>query len=183
MIQHFKNSDGIGAIFPPIINSIIALRCLGYANDHPLTGSQISNSKISRSKKAQPTGGSVLFAGLGYCSHDGLFSRFGLKADHPALCRAGCWLLEKEVKTVGDWKIKNHKGEPGGWYFEHANEFYPDVDDTFQVLTALSKIRFANEPDQGGKPKLWNALRWVLSMQNKTVAGPPLIAGAIGNFY
>src|SRR5262245_15485273 len=42
MIRHFQSSDGIGAIFPPIINSIIALRCLGYPNDHPLTHSQIS---------------------------------------------------------------------------------------------------------------------------------------------
>src|SRR6185503_18961216 len=41
MIEHFEKSDGIGAIFPPIINSIIALRCLGYDNDHPLTASQI----------------------------------------------------------------------------------------------------------------------------------------------
>ena len=40
MIDHFRNSHGIGAIFPPIINSIIALRCLGYSNDHPLMQSQ-----------------------------------------------------------------------------------------------------------------------------------------------
>src|SRR2546425_271970 len=33
MIEHFEKSDGMGAIFPPIINSIIALRCLGYEND------------------------------------------------------------------------------------------------------------------------------------------------------
>jgi len=24
---------------------------------------------------------------------------------------------------AGDWKIKNPKGEPGGWYFEFNNEF------------------------------------------------------------
>src|SRR5207247_812849 len=41
MVEHFRKSDGIGAIFPPIINSIIALRCLGYDNDHPLTSLQI----------------------------------------------------------------------------------------------------------------------------------------------
>ena len=30
-----RRSDGLGAIFPPIVWSIIALRCLGYADDSP----------------------------------------------------------------------------------------------------------------------------------------------------
>jgi len=41
MIDHFEKSNGIGAIFPPIINSIIALRCLGYPLHHPLMQSQV----------------------------------------------------------------------------------------------------------------------------------------------
>jgi squalene-hopene/tetraprenyl-beta-curcumene cyclase len=169
MIQHFQNSDGIGAIFPPIVNSIIALRCLGYANDHPLTRSQIrelENLEIeeSTSLRVAPCFSPVWDTALTMVS----LVDSGLKADHPALCRAGGWLLEKEVKTVGDWKIKNPKGEPGGWYFEHANEFYPDVDDTFQVLTALSKVRFPNESDQRRKAQaMERALCWVLSMQNE----------------
>ena len=28
--------------------------------------------------------------------------------------------------------------EPGGWCFEYANEFYPDLDDTAMVLMALA---------------------------------------------
>ena len=169
MIRHFQSSDGIGAIFPPIINSIIALRCLGYANDHPLTRSQISeleNLEIEEgmSLRLAPCFSPVWDTSLAMaCLVDS-----GLKADHPALCRAGDWLIKKEVKTAGDWKIKNPKGEPGGWYFEYANELYPDVDDTFQVLTALSKIRFPNESDQRRKAQVMErALCWALSMQNE----------------
>jgi len=169
MIQHFQNSDGIGAIFPPIINSIIALRCLGYANDHPLTRSQIcqlENLEIeeSSSLRVAPCFSPVWDTALTMVS----LADSGLNGDHPALCRAGHWLLKREVKTVGDWKIKNPKGEAGGWYFEYANEFYPDVDDTFQVLTALSKVRFAKESDQNEKAQaMERGLRWVLSMQNE----------------
>ena len=31
MLEHFENSDGLGAIFPPMIYTVIALHCLGYA--------------------------------------------------------------------------------------------------------------------------------------------------------
>ena len=54
-------------------------------------------------------------------------------------------VTKQRSKSNGDWKIKNPEGELGGWYFEYANEFYPDVDDTFQVITALSKVRFTTE--------------------------------------
>ena len=35
MVDRFVGSDGLGAIFPPMVWSIIALRCLGYADDSP----------------------------------------------------------------------------------------------------------------------------------------------------
>jgi squalene-hopene/tetraprenyl-beta-curcumene cyclase len=57
----------------------------------------------------------------------------------------------KGSQDVGDWKFKNPNGRPGGWYFEYANELYPDTDDTFQVLTALSRIQFPDEADQQRK--------------------------------
>jgi squalene-hopene/tetraprenyl-beta-curcumene cyclase len=76
--------------------------------------------------------------------------------------------LRKEVKEVGDWKVKNPEGRPGGWYFEYANEFYPDVDDTFQVLTALSKVRFPEAAgEQRKREAMDRAIKWVLTMQNK----------------
>jgi hypothetical protein len=36
MLEHLENSDGLGAIFPPMIYTIIALRCLGYEPGSPL---------------------------------------------------------------------------------------------------------------------------------------------------
>src|SRR5437764_9361233 len=35
MLDRFEKSDGLGAIYPAVLNSIIALRCLGYSTDDP----------------------------------------------------------------------------------------------------------------------------------------------------
>ncbi len=41
ILERLEGSDGLGAIFPPIVNTIIALRCLGYAADHPTVQRQV----------------------------------------------------------------------------------------------------------------------------------------------
>jgi squalene-hopene/tetraprenyl-beta-curcumene cyclase len=169
MIEHFEMSDGIGAIFPPIINSIIALRCLGYGNDHPLTASQIRELEKLEIEQAgdlklAPCYSPVWDTALAMNA----LAESGLEPDHPALLKAAEWVLDKEVRTIGDWKIRNPEGEPGGWYFEFANEFYPDIDDTFQVLTSLSKVRFPDEVrEQQRRGAIDRALKWILTMQNR----------------
>ncbi|HMG35117.1 MAG TPA: squalene--hopene cyclase [Blastocatellia bacterium] len=169
MISHFEKSDGIGAIFPPIINSIIALRCLGYDNDHPLTASQIRElEKLELEEgdtmKIAPCFSPVWDTALAMNA----LVESGLPPDHPALLKAADWILHKEVKSYGDWKVKNPEGRPGGWYFEYANEFYPDIDDTFQVLTSLSKVRFPDERrEKARRQAMERALKWLLTMQNR----------------
>ena len=64
----------------------------------------------------------------------------GVPRTDPRMLKAADWLLSKEVRHKGDWAVKVPKTEPGGWYFEFNNEFYPDTDDTAQVLLALSKV-------------------------------------------
>lgn len=169
MIEHFEKSDGIGAIFPPIINSIIALRCLGYENDHPLTASQIRElEKLEieegNTLRVAPCFSPVWDTALALNA----MIEAGLPADHPEVLKAASWIIDREVKEVGDWREKNPEGQPGGWYFEYANEFYPDVDDTFQVLTSLSKVRFPDQRDELRKREaMERGLRWILTMQNK----------------
>ncbi|HXU10269.1 MAG TPA: squalene--hopene cyclase [Blastocatellia bacterium] len=169
MIEHFEKSDGIGAIFPPIINSIIAMRCLGYDNDHALTASQIRELEKLEIEEGDTLRVAPCFSPVWDTALAmNALAESGLPADHPALQKAAEWILEKEVKEVGDWKVKNPEAQPGGWYFEYANEFYPDVDDTFQVLTALSKVRLSDESmDRRKREAMDRALAWVLTMQNK----------------
>jgi squalene-hopene/tetraprenyl-beta-curcumene cyclase len=85
--------------------------------------------------------------------------------DHPGLSAAAEWLVSKEVRRKGDWAVKNAGLDPGGWYFEFANEFYPDIDDTAMVLLALEHVQ---SPDQEGQQAAQGrALQWVLGMQSK----------------
>jgi squalene-hopene/tetraprenyl-beta-curcumene cyclase len=66
------------------------------------------------------------------------------------------------VLREGDWKVKNRRGQPGGWAFEFNNDFYPDNDDTAAVLIALHK---AGLPDEAKGEVFQRGLQWLLSMQ------------------
>ena len=74
------------------------------------------------------------------------------------------WLLSKEVRRKGDWSIKRPDTEPSGWYFEFANEFYPDIDDTAMVLLALMHAK-ASDPERQSAAEL-RAIRWLIGMQS-----------------
>jgi squalene-hopene/tetraprenyl-beta-curcumene cyclase len=162
-------SDGLGAIFPPIINTIIAFRCLGYAMDDPRLARQVRELERleledDETLHMQPCFSPVWDTALVIEA----LSDAGAPADDPVLLKAARWLLDHEVKKVGDWKKAAPEAEPGGWYFEYANEWYPDTDDTAEVLTALSRIKFPGEAeDLARQGAVARAQAWMLAMQNK----------------
>jgi squalene-hopene/tetraprenyl-beta-curcumene cyclase len=162
-------SDGLGAIFPPIINTIIAFRCLGYALDDPRLVAQIRElEKLELEDEetlhVQPCFSPIWDTALVIEA----LSDAGVPADDSVLLKAGRWLLDREVKQVGDWKKACPAAEPGGWYFEYANEWYPDTDDTAEVLTALSRVRFpAESEDLARQGAVARGGAWMLAMQNR----------------
>ena len=89
----------------------------------------------------------------------------GVPATDPRMLKCADWILQKQVRNPGDWKVKNKKGQPGGWYFEFNNEFYPDVDDTAMVCLALSRVEHPNGRYQ--RESVQRAIDWILSMQCK----------------
>jgi len=137
MLERFADSDGLGAIFPPIVWSIIALDCLGYSQDSAevrechrnLDDLIIQDDETAR---LQPCRSPVWDTAITLRS----LAESGLEVTHPAVSKATDWLLAREVKCSGDWS-QTVRAEPGGWFFEHNNAFYPDVDDTAMVLMAL----------------------------------------------
>jgi len=64
----------------------------------------------------------------------------GVPGDHPAMVKAGRWLVGEEVRVAGDWAVRRPELAPGGWAFEFDNDFYPDVDDTAEVVLALRRL-------------------------------------------
>jgi squalene-hopene/tetraprenyl-beta-curcumene cyclase len=164
MLERFEMSDGLGAIFPAVMNSIIALRCLGCSVDDPqfiramdelekLGIEEGDTFRVQPSKSPVWDTAYALF-GLGEC---------GVPANDPRMVQGADWVLQKQVRNPGDWKVKNKRGQPGGWYFEFNNEFYPDVDDSAMVCLGLSRVEHPNGRYQ--RESVQRAIDWILSMQ------------------
>jgi squalene-hopene/tetraprenyl-beta-curcumene cyclase len=196
MTTRFAHSDGLGAIFPPIIWSIIALKCLGYDDESAevrYNHEQLAGLTIEEETSAhlQPCLSPVWDTAITVRA----LTASGVTIDDPPLQAATDWLLEKEVTRPGDWST-NVKAAPAGWFFEHHNDFYPDVDDTVMVMIAVQEMLQASDQAAQVRPKLatdslpkrsssdmqidesearrrWasgaceRARRWVVAMQNK----------------
>jgi squalene-hopene/tetraprenyl-beta-curcumene cyclase len=167
-LERLEDSDGLGAIFPPIINTIMALRCLGYSEDHPAVAAQIAELErlvleSDDTLRVQPCLSPVWDTGIAV--HCLLAS--GVDPQERRLLEAGRWLLDKECTRIGDWADKVPGARPGGWYFEYRNAFYPDTDDTAQVLTALSGLKYPGARDEDRRrAAIHRGLDWLLAMQN-----------------
>jgi squalene-hopene/tetraprenyl-beta-curcumene cyclase len=192
MVERFAGSDGLGAIFPPMIWSTIALRCLGYADDSPemrYCRQQLDALVIEEhgAVRLQPCKSPVWDTALTLRA----MMASGSRPDTVSSERAVEWLLEREVRRRGDW-AQTVRAEPAGWCFEYDNEFYPDVDDTAMVLMALAD-QVEPGPNGAGEPSFIDqattaspgdarrrvarldalagastrALNWVLALQNR----------------
>lgn len=138
MVERFQGSDGLGAIFPPMIWSIIALRCLGYDDDSPelrycyrsLEGLVIEEGDTARLQpcKSPVWDTAITLRALLDGDRD---------SDDPAVVRGIEWLLDQQITRHGDWS-RRVQVEPGGWCFEFANDYYPDLDDTAMASIALA---------------------------------------------
>ena len=174
LLARFEMSDGLGAIYPAMLNSIVALRYLGYSVDDP----QVIRAMDEFEKlgidcpEGTPDYPTPTFRMVPCFSPVwdtaqvlSTLGEAGIAKRDPRLLRAADWLLSKEVRHKGDWAEKVRNVEPGGWYFEFNNEFYPDVDDTGEVLLALKAVqnpreRYQHEVEQ-------RAINWVFAMQCK----------------
>ncbi len=164
LLERFEMSDGLGAIYPAMMNSIIALRCLGYSLDDP----QLIRAMDEFEKLGIEEDGTVRMQPCMSPVWDTAYGAFalaesGIARDDPRLVKAVDWMLKKQVTQRGDWYVKDKNTPPGGWYFEFNNEYYPDVDDTAQVLLALSRVDHPDESYQLKSTK--RAMDWLLSMQ------------------
>ncbi len=157
---------GLGGIYPAMANSVLALRVLGYADDHPLIVGQMKEIEALAVEHGdelyyQPCPSPVWDT----CLAANALIESDLPPDHPQLARAAEWMLGKQVLVSGDWQVKRPHVQPGGWAFQYGNDFYPDLDDTAVVLMALEKVR-GLESDRVRLAKE-RGLGWFLGMQNE----------------
>src|SRR3984885_12016436 len=174
MLERFEMSDGLGAIFPSMMNAIIALRVLGYSEDDPhFIRAMDEFEKLGIDEPAgtpdysEPTFRMQPCVSPVWDTAQMVYAlgEAGVSRTDPRLLKAADWMLAKEVRHKGDWAVKVRNAQPGGWYFEYNNEFYPDTDDSAQVLLALNKVDNPRERYQYDVSK--RALEWIFAMQCK----------------
>jgi squalene-hopene/tetraprenyl-beta-curcumene cyclase len=174
VIEHGRAPGGLGAIFPAMANYVMSLRTLGYTNESYLVAHGIREMEKleieeSDTLRLQPCFSPVWDTALSVNA----LNESGLPADHPSLQIAARWLLDKEVRRPGDWRVKHSEShrytEPnkpvGAWFFEYHNEFYPDVDDTLMVLLALNRVQ--TDFDREKSATIRRGIRWLLGMQGR----------------
>jgi squalene-hopene/tetraprenyl-beta-curcumene cyclase len=165
MLDHTRYSDGLGAIYPSMMYLIMALDSLGYPADHPDLIAAIQQFDALMTDREDDFFFQPCFSPV----WDTAYAAFALgeTGDAPPerLRQAADWLIEREVRRKGDWSVKRPDLEPSGWAFEYANEQYPDIDDTAQVLMALQHAR-SSDPEAQERCER-RAINWLFGMQSK----------------
>ncbi len=178
MLERFQGSDGLGAIFPPIVWSIVALRAMGCSEN----STEVSECwKQLESLLERPDDQTIRVEPCRSPVWDTAIALRGLaEIDLPSvnvssnMSSAVDWLLDREIRFAGDWS-RRVQAAPSGWCFEYANKYYPDVDDTAMVLIAFSSwMRQQNLLRQDNtdrrlscvKKATLRGIEWLTAMQN-----------------
>ncbi|RKZ99615.1 MAG: squalene--hopene cyclase, partial [Gammaproteobacteria bacterium] len=144
IVAHQDVDGSWGGIQPPWIYSLMALHAEGRGLDDAVIARGLA--ALDTHWSCQRYGGRMIQA----CESpvwDTVLMIMAMQdcgvtlADRESLRVAVDWLLDQEIRTQGDWSVKLPDVEPGGWAFELANAYYPDVDDTGVVLMVLARLR------------------------------------------
>jgi len=167
ILEHQEPDGCWGGIQPPWVYSVVALTLRGYPLEHPIVkraidglgGYTIVDEKGRRLEACQSPVWDTCLALIA-------LSDAGLPADHPALERAARWLVSEEITIHGDWAVRKPDLAPGGWAFEFENDWYPDIDDTAEVVMALRRVE--QGVDVAGAAA--RGAEWTLGMQSRNGA-------------
>ncbi|MDT4937396.1 MAG: squalene-hopene/tetraprenyl-beta-curcumene cyclase [Pseudonocardiales bacterium] len=161
---------GWGGIQPPWVYSILALHLLGYSLDHPavaaaveglegfLVREETTDGPVRRLEACQSPVWDTCLALTALLDA-------GLAPDDPSVVRAARWLVDEEIRVTGDWAVQRPDLAPAGWAFEFANDVYPDIDDTAEVVLALDRV--ADRAVPGSAASVRRGVDWVIGMQSR----------------
>ena len=165
ILERLNGEDGLGAIFPAMVNALEALLLLGYSKDDPRV--ETAKRAIEKllvvgptSAYCQPCVSPIWDTGLAVLA----MQEEGGSAAAVASERALKWLQEQQVlEGAADWQVSRPTLPPGGWAFQFGNAFYPDLDDTAVVAWAMCQShdsgRYAHNVSR--------ALDWLVGMQSR----------------
>ncbi|GGA12496.1 squalene--hopene cyclase [Dyella caseinilytica] len=170
-LPRMNGEDGIGAIFPPMVNCLEVMKALGYPKDHPVRQTCLRSIQKLVVHRAD---------GSAYCQPcvspiwDTVWSALTLMhtsedaGTQDAIAKASDWLTSKqELEVKGDWIAQAPDLAPGGWAFQYNNAYYPDIDDT-AVVAALLHIQDRRRGESGRhRVNINRAVDWMIGLQSK----------------
>ena len=165
MLERLNGEDGVGAIFPAMVNALEAMVLLGYAEDDPrrVTAKRALQKLLvvgPSSAYCQPCVSPIWDTALASLA----MQEAGDTTSSEASTRALDWLRTKQLlDEPGDWRESRPGLAGGGWAFQFANDYYPDLDDTAVVAWAMHQAR---DPDRYAE-SVRRALDWLVGMQSK----------------
>ena len=165
-IARLNGTDGLGGIFPAIVNSYEALAALGYGPDHPYrvqTRTALRNLLVhgEASSWCQPCMSPVWDTALAALA----LQEVADDQAHRSADRALDWLVSRQIPDgePGDWRSARPEARGGGWAFQFANPHYPDLDDTAAVVWAFTRSTQAKRYSAS----MTSALDWIVGMQSR----------------
>ncbi|MFQ6006113.1 MAG: squalene--hopene cyclase, partial [Woeseia sp.] len=169
MLERLNGEDGLGAIFPAMVNAHEALMVLGYGAGHPLrlqAAAALRRLIIEGDGEAycQPCVSPVWDTGLACLSLQAVTTG---RRNNPAIRRALDWLRRRQLSTeAGDWRDAHPDLAGGGWEFQYANPYYPDLDDTAVVAWAMLQSD-EQSAEADFEEAIARAADWLRGMQSR----------------
>ncbi len=165
MLERLNGEDGLGAIFPAMVNALEAMVILGYPADDPrrVTAKHALQKLLVVSPSSaycQPCVSPIWDTALASLA----MQEAGDGASSEASTRALDWLKTRQLLDEdGDWRVNRRGLAGGGWAFQFANAYYPDLDDTAVVVWSMHQARDSSRYAENVR----RALDWLVGMQSK----------------
>ncbi|MGH8280054.1 MAG: squalene--hopene cyclase, partial [Gammaproteobacteria bacterium] len=162
MLARLNGADGLGAIFPAMVNAYEALAALGYPADDPRRRTAkhaLERLLVERgaSSYCQPCVSPVWDTAL--AAH-ALLEAGGAETE---VRRALDWLARRQLRDEpADWRAYRPRLESGAWAFQYRNDYYPDLDDTAAVAWVMQR---SGQPEY--REPVARAARWLEGMQSR----------------
>jgi squalene-hopene/tetraprenyl-beta-curcumene cyclase len=164
-VERLNGVDGLGGIFPAMVNAYEALDLMGYPPEHEhrrIAREAIDRLLVFKEDHAycQPCVSPIWDTGLSSLALQEVHKYDRDSRTQAALASGLRWLASKQLTDhPGDWRIRKPDVEGGGWAFQFDNTYYPDVDDSAVVAQAIL---------QGDSPEHAEVLRragnWIAGM-------------------
>lgn len=169
--ERLNGDDGLGAIFPAMVNSVLMFDCLGVPTDDPayrIARASVDKLLVIKDTEAycQPCLSPVWDTAL--VAHTLL--EVGGSENETRAAQALAWLKPLQIlDTKGDWANTKPNVRPGGWAFQYANPHYPDLDDTAVVVMAMDRAadRVPSVTRDSYRESMDRGREWVEGLQSR----------------